>query len=538
MIAIDEIGGWKRIELNGFRVFYASNRTFEKVLLEFIKLSDVISKESIVSWLSTIVPSNFAFVIESDLHLYAVVDHIRSYPLFYKKGPTSALSISNFPRNIAGELGQSSIDISSLSEFTRAGFVTGNKTVVKDVFQLLPGEILSFTKECKSISLSRYYKYLQTGEKDQRREQLIDELDSVIDRVFKRVITEANGAPICVPLSGGLDSRLILCKLHEMGYESIITYSYGPEGNFEAARAKQVANTLNVKWVPVYSNRKTSKAFFNSKVRKEYWDFADGLCSVPIISHLEALLTIKKERLLPENGIHINGQSGDFITGGHISSYLMSEDCNSDQLADHIADRHYALWNMSECEKSKFVHQITDSLSVISDGQVCSAAALYEAWEYQERQCKYVINGQRLYDYLGMPWLLPLWDLEFVNFWQTVPFEDKRGQSLYKQWLERWNYKGLFYNVPSENRRRSEGVQNIYSKVGSLTPDKIKAMGRKYGAYWGHYQNLYQMFGVHEYLSHIGYATVPPVARGVVAMAVQRWIRENFNLSMISLIEG
>ena len=43
-------------------------------------------------------------------------------------------------------------------------------------------------------------------------------------------------------------------------------------------------------------------------------------------------------------------------------------------------------------------------------------ADLYEKWEYEERQIKYVVNGQKTYDFWGVDWFLPLWDSEFVKF--------------------------------------------------------------------------------------------------------------------------
>ena len=59
-------------------------------------------------------------------------------------------------------------------------------------------------------------------------------------------------------------------------------------------------------------------------------------------------------------------------------------------------------------------------------------ASYYEQWEYQERQAKYVVHGQRLYDFLGYRWELPLWTPDFIKFWETVPLEYRFSQQLYR----------------------------------------------------------------------------------------------------------
>ena len=53
---------------------------------------------------------------------------------------------------------------------------------------------------------------------------------------------------------------------------------------------------------------------------------------------------------------------------------------------------------------------------------------IYEILEFEDRQVKYVINGQRLYEFFGYEWRLPLWDSLYLNFWEKVPLEYKFDQ--------------------------------------------------------------------------------------------------------------
>jgi asparagine synthase (glutamine-hydrolysing) len=58
--------------------------------------------------------------------------------------------------------------------------------------------------------------------------------------------------------------------------------------------------------------------------------------------------------------------------------------------------------------------------------------ALYEFWEWSERQPKATVNNQRLYEFFGYQWALPLWDAEMMDFWAKVPYEEKLNQKQIK----------------------------------------------------------------------------------------------------------
>ena len=85
----------------------------------------------------------------------------------------------------------------------------------------------------------------------------------VFNNVFKRVIEQANGNKIWVPLSAGYDSRTVLAKLLELGYDRIQTFSYGTPGNMESVVAKEISEKAGVPWCFVSSNlsQKSDKQF-------------------------------------------------------------------------------------------------------------------------------------------------------------------------------------------------------------------------------------------------------------------------------------
>ena len=111
-----------------------------------------------------------------------------------------------------------------------------------------------------------------------------------------------------------------------------------------------------------------------------------------------------------EKAIFINGQSGDFITGNHIPEKITYFGDDLKKREDHILslyiDKHYKHWsklnNRSNIEsiKSLLKDEIKNlgGLSNFRDKDY----GLYEYLEYIDRQSKYVVNGQRNYEYFGM----------------------------------------------------------------------------------------------------------------------------------------
>ena len=79
-------------------------------------------------------------------------------------------------------------------------------------------------------------------------------------------------------------------------------------------------------------------------------------------------------------------------------------------------------------------YEITATLVNYCEKHKKNLADLYEKWEYEERQIKYVVNGQKTYDFLNINWYLPLWESEFVKFWTSVDKKYRFRQNLYREY--------------------------------------------------------------------------------------------------------
>ena len=65
------------------------------------------------------------------------------------------------------------------------------------------------------------------------------ELSNQIEKTIKNIIKDANGATIIIPLSAGLDSRLIASGLKNFNYNNVKCFSYGLKNNYETLSSKK-----------------------------------------------------------------------------------------------------------------------------------------------------------------------------------------------------------------------------------------------------------------------------------------------------------
>lgn len=473
-------------------------------------------------------PGQFGCIVEGPGFVFACVDRVRAYPVFYASSEESCV-VSNCARTVSRRAGLGTPDESALLELSMAGYVSGRETVYRDLYQLQASEFLIWRDGKPDPRIHRYYRYLPRPSSGADEPALIDGLGTIIDRIMKRAIERANGAPIWVPLSGGLDSRLVLSKLVEHGYDRVQSFSYGVRGNHEAATARRMARKLGVPWFHLSARPGRAQELYSGDRRREYAAFADGLCAAPSYTDFEPFHRLVEREIIPPDAVVINGQTGDFITGGHIPRRLIeSPSPVIDDLLAAIIDKHYSLWLSLKTPEN--LHAIENKIrSLLPDPspnlsgpeQLC---AWHECWEWQERQCKLVVNGQRVYDYFGLRWELPLWDGELMDFWETVPFSMKFDQALYTRYLRAYNFKGVFDRLRDDadtwppRRRWVQWCARFLGLVSGQTA-KEDYYNRMY--YYGTYHNQFALFGRDYYLSHYR------DARGVVSFIVSHWLSEN-----------
>jgi asparagine synthase (glutamine-hydrolysing) len=453
---------------------------------------------------------HFSFIIDTKDFVLASVDKVQSYPIFFCNKDGN-IYLANSAVKLQVEAGLDEKDEVSFLEFEMAGYVTGSNTLFKDLFQLQAGESLIFDKNKSSLKVIRFFRYFAKKIVFKNDEDLLDELHNITVKIFSDMVETLEGRPVWIPLSGGLDSRLVLAMLHKLKYDNITTFTYGIPGLWEIEHAKKIAECLKVKWHYIPYVPKKIKQLFHTTERKNYFRFASGLRSVPFLSDFYALWLMRETGVIPDNTVIINGQSGDYLTGGHIPERIREVDENKltvDMLLKSIIDKHFSLWLNLKTEEnlSIITKKILDSLQLRPDSKLSKNdfAQCHELHEWQERQTKYVVNGQRVYDWFGYDWRLPLWNDELILFWVKIDWRMKLNQGLFKKYLETYNYAGLFnIDIPEQTAFRPVHVKisgKLFSIAGRITTKDTEYFIRKYISYFTSGAPFYPQRNYFEYL--------------------------------------
>ncbi len=461
---------WKRGEssfLKG-RIFAAGKSMEGKDLARYFEQAPIQEKLQRLQGVNGF----FSYIEYGDWGVFAAVDIVQSIPIFYAMGKRG-FYLSDDPRWIQDRIYDWEYDDAAKNELLLTRYVTGPDTLYPHIKQLQAGEALFLHKNeagHKALETIRYFQFSHGEDLRMSRKELLKEHDLVLRNAFERLIEWANNRPIVIPLSGGYDSRLIALMLKELGYDQIITFSYGLPNNPEETVSRQVAQNLGLKWFFVPYDEVSMYRWINSKEWKAFREKADGLRVACFDRDWPAVWELKKRKLIPDNAIFVPGHSGDFTAGGHIPSYLYKKKkIKAEELTKYILKTHYTMWNWQgerESMEPKMQMRILDSLGTEPGTVIGDPSYAYERWVWQEFEAKYLINGVRVYEFWGYEWWMPLWDREYVEFWKRVPIKWRYNGRLYQEYVI--NLYAKLAGIPLEEARRRNDTPTGTARLHSL----------------------------------------------------------------------
>ncbi len=373
----------------------------------------------------------FALAFETENLEIAAVDHVRSRPLFY--GICDGhLVVSDRAQRVRKGSHSEELDQQGLEELRLTLYVTGARTMAKGVSQLNGGEFIVWKKGSSPAKVRSYFQLRHTEPESADETILAERLRCAFRASVHRMLEYAEGRQIMLPLSGGVDSRLIAAGLREAGYDNVQAFCFGQAGHPEVQISQRVAEALGFPWTFVDYTRDEWRDSWGASDRIAYQRYGSQLTSAPVYSDWLAVRKLREDGVAEKGCVFAPGHTGDFITGGHIPGIAFTGDkFTRPALAEQIFAHHY---NCSPVEAGSprdvdwWRDYITSQLQCDEQIDAPGFADEYQRWEWRERQCKYIVNNVRCYEFHDADWWLPLWDREFVSVWQDVPLAMRRNR--------------------------------------------------------------------------------------------------------------
>lgn len=381
----------------------------------------------------------FAVVGKSGDLTYAAVDRLRSIPLFYATSGGELL-ISDDATAIRNLLAITETDPLAQQAFVHSGYTLEHETLYPEIRQLGAGDMLTWEHSTRRLSIQPYFRHVHHEANARTADDLLEELDELTVRFTRRLIASANGKTIVIPLSGGYDSRLILCGLKREGFTDAICYTYGRKGSLEAQIARRVARQLHYRHFEVCYSEKTWRELLDSTGFSDYCRFSANECSVPHFQDLPALQQLTRQKAIPADALIVPGFCGDVLGGSFVPIEVATgtgESLVQEGIDKYLFQKHFYLlghqiedWvRIALCDK---IRRDTAATTIDSLAQFCSVT---EDWFTRHKLAKFVVNALRVYEWLGYAWRMPLWDSQLMDWWYQIPLKHRSESKLYHRYL-------------------------------------------------------------------------------------------------------
>jgi asparagine synthase (glutamine-hydrolysing) len=455
-VNVNELNSWNCYMQPNFKLFFSgylldySIKDLESQINLLLKNKDFMNelKKFILG-----LRGHFALIINSKKFTFAAVDQVCSIPIFYMHSD-KILYLSNQASLLTEEINREDLSINedALLEIKMSGCTISEKTLVNGLFRLDAGNCVFFQKNSE-LRVLNYYKYWNDYNLAFSNDR---DFDSIIRSVFSKYISYLDGRQVIVPLSGGYDSRLIVSLLYEFNYKNVICFTFGKKNSFEHQAAKKITTKLNYAWFPIYQTKKLIRKYIKSEHAKKYYKFCETFSNPPSMLDAFAIHDLLKKAPIEKDAVVINGNTGDFISGGHIpqdaSFDSLMRGSNELGLDKNFLNRHFSLWE--SCRNSNNDKKMIANLNKLVTKYLNSNIPeymIYETLEVLHRQSKLILSMQRVYEFNNLSWAIPFWDKEYINYWAKLPLENKLNSRHYREQLINLDYAGVWKKIPINN---------------------------------------------------------------------------------------
>lgn len=498
------------VQLGNYNAFKWENKTNTYVIghaiyndkllheKELLKLIDKITTEDELT--NTVKQLNGAFSIikiNKDGKIYLITDIVGSFPILYQINDNNILISDDI-----NKFKNKTLNNTNIEELLALRVCSNNKTLYNEIFQVPSATITTINNN--NVKENIYFEYKVTKVNTKGEKEIFQEMYELYDKAVKRLIEFANGKKIVVPLSGGYDSRLILCHLRKNNYNNVVCYSYGRKNNPEYISASKVSKELNYPFYFVeYKSKEMQTKYYNKEEYSKMADYFGRGKVLPIIQEWIAIDKLINKGIIDKECIVAPGFLGDFLNGSEIKNdELTANEYNTtNNLKDYILKKSYGWHRYNDNLKKKFTNEISNTLNIKFNDEkvkVEKIIELLEVFDLRERESKYIANAVRVYEYYGLKWYLVYTDKCLMEYFKNANQIAKIDRKLYKKYVATY-YKDLLEKAPIAVKKSDIRSAKTYKNFITKNLNRIRIV---LFSYHDNIINFYGYFKVKDYLKN------------------------------------
>ena len=381
-------------------------------------------------------PGRLTAIRVNDDEVVLAQDRLRSWPLFWalENGADGRrLIVRDDATAMRGSLSAPRLDPRARREFLDAGFISGTDTLLAGVHQTEQGAIVHIDRDtgrARTVthSLARFSEEsAMVTDPEEFSGLLLAALDAGMGRV------------LVLPLSGGLDSRLLVAWLTLHGaLDRAVAFTYGRPGTREVEVSRKVAEAVGLEWHAVDYVPAELREAWQTQEAADFLEYSYALGALPHVQDWYALRNLLEQGVVRPGDVVLPGHT---IVGNMHDEHLLEEpSVTRGQVAKAILIHHQELQGDQRRAYTDPYRaaKVRDFLALWPfTGSPRDVQSILESYNVRERQTKYINNSMRTYEHLGLEWALPMLDVEFWDAWHRGAVELTATRDFYAVFIGR-----------------------------------------------------------------------------------------------------
>ena len=394
-------------------------------------------------------PGRLTAIRISDDEVVLAQDRLRSWPLFWalenRADGGRRLIVSDNATAMRGALSAPRLDPRARREFLDAGFVSGTDTLLVGVHQTEQGAIVRIDRATGRVRAVDYAlaRFCEESDMVTDPEEFSDLLLAALDAGMGRVLEDLSDRPgsprLVLPLSGGLDSRLLVAWLTLHGaLDRAVAFTYGRPGTREVEVSRKVAEAVGLEWHAVDYVPAELREAWQTQDAADFLEYSYALGGLPHVQDWYALRSLLEQGVVRPGDVVLPGHT---IVGNMHDEHLLEEPrVTRGQVAKAILIHHQELQgDQRRAYADPYRAAKVRAFLALRPftGSPRDVQSILESYNVRERQTKYINNSMRAYEHLGLEWALPMLDAEFWDAWHRGAVELTATRDFYAVFIGR-----------------------------------------------------------------------------------------------------